>query len=165
MNTHDVINWLAATRASSAFKDWDWFVPTVQTFHILSVSIVISSALMLSLRIWHFAGLSQTMSHTARRFLPWTWAALAVLAISGSLLIIAEPDRELDNPTFWLKMKLLLIGGVATGIFQATVHRSIAFWETSSTWRKVVRVAAVLVFLVWIGVIVCGRFIAYTLTS
>lgn len=159
------INWLVASQASEAFKNAVWFVPTVQIFHILAISVLFSSMLMIDMRIWGWAGMSQGMSSIARRYLPWAWGALGVLVLTGSLLIVAEPDRELNNVSFWIKMSLLALGLVITAVFQQTVHRNAKFWDQSSSGRGFVKFAAVFTLLIWAGVIVSGRMIAYSIAS
>ena len=44
-------DWLAATPLSLAFQNWTWFVPSVQTVHILCVAVVLTSAYVIGLRL------------------------------------------------------------------------------------------------------------------
>ncbi len=147
------------------FSEWMranfWVIPTVQTIHILAIAAVFGSVFMINLRILELAGRTQTMTWTAQRYLPWVWWGLLVLLVSGALLIIAEPPRELVNPAFWIKMGLVLIATLVSLWFQATVRRNIAIWETSHPKRVLIRIAAVAVIVLWGAIIVMGRWIAY----
>ncbi|WP_207482000.1 DUF6644 family protein [Arenibaculum pallidiluteum] len=154
--------WLAGTQASLAIQDMLWIVPTVQTVHILAMSVVMSSMFMIGLRILNLAGGYHTMTEAARRFLPWMWWALAVNLITGLVLIIGEPWRTLNNPTFWLKMALLAVAVAAAAGFERTLRRDAGFWERRPGDRKTVRVLVATNFLLWCCVIVAGRWIAYT---
>jgi hypothetical protein len=153
--------WMATTPVSIVIQDVLWIVPTVQTVHILAIAVVMSSIFMIDLRILGLAGRSQTMTQTARRFLPWVWGGLAVLLVSGAILITGEPVRELVNWAFWTKMATLAFAVAITLAFQHTLRRNVAFWERSPEGRRATRVLAVAAFLVWCAIAVLGRWIAY----
>src|SRR5262249_40941721 len=91
----------------------------------------------------------------AARFVPAMWICLAVLLVSGSLLIIAEPGRTITNRVFYIKMSLLLVA-IALTLWLASVARS----EPQEPTQLQVVIAA-LCMLVWAGIIVAGRYIAY----
>src|SRR5262245_9810978 len=102
-------DWLAQTNASMTIQRQLWIIPLVQTIHILAIAVVLSSVGMIDLKILGLAGGNQTMTETARRFTPWIWTGLAVLLLSGLILIVGEPVRELGVSVFWVKMGLLLV--------------------------------------------------------
>jgi hypothetical protein len=154
-------HWLAATQASAVIQDVSWIIPLVQTIHILSISIVLSSVGMLDLRLMGVAGRRITISGMAERFLPWIWGAVGVLAVSGTVLIVGEPDRSLLNPAFQLKMALLLSVIAVTLGFQHTVRRNAGFWDMSPTRRRSARLTATVSLVLWLAIAVCGRLIAY----
>lgn len=154
-------NWLWNTGVSEWMRAHFWFIPTVQTIHILAIAMVFGSVFMINLRILELAGRGRTMTWTAARYLPWVWWGLLVLLISGCLLITAEPPRELVNPAFWIKMMLIIVAVLVSVWFQHTVERNIAWWETSHPKRVAIRIAAVLAICLWGAIIVFGRWIAY----
>ena len=53
--------WLDQTALSQAIQATSWAVPTVQTVHILSVAVVITSTLMLDLRLIGVVGVDQPL--------------------------------------------------------------------------------------------------------
>ena len=150
--------WLAATPLSQHIQDAFWVIPTVQTVHIVSIAIVMTSMAMLDLRLVGVAGRRQSLPDMAARFLPWVWIALVVLLCSGSILIIGEPGRDLLNVVFWVKMSLLATAIVLTWTFQRMLRRSKTFWDRN-------RAAAILLgsvsLVVWVGIVGAGRWIAY----
>lgn len=150
--------WLSATPLSQNIQDAFWVIPTVQTVHIVSIAIVMTLMAMLDLRLVGVAGRRQSLSDMAHRFLPWVWIALAVLLCSGTILIIGEPGRELQNIMFWIKMSSIAAAVVLTLIFQQVLRRNKGYWERH-------RVAAALLgsvsLLLWVTVIAAGRWIAY----
>jgi uncharacterized membrane protein SirB2 len=157
--------WLAATPISNLIQNVLWIIPLVQTIHILSIAIVLSSVGMVVLRILGMAGLRSTFSGTAERYLPWIWGALTVLLCSGAVLVTGEPVRSLTNPTFQLKMCLLLVAVLITLAFQVTVHRNARFWDFAPSRFGAAKLFAVGAFVLWLAIAVAGRWIAYTQLS
>ena len=154
--------WLAATPLSNTIQTIGWIIPTLQTIHILAVAVVFSSAILVNLRLWRVLQRDMPLSDVARRFLPAIWPVLAILLITGSLLIIGEPRRSLLSTTFYLKMVLLAFALVLTVGLQWSLSATPEFWE-KNRWRRVVgKFAATVSTLVWCGILFAGRWIAYT---
>ena len=76
-------------------------------------------------------------------------------------MVIGEPVRELVTFSFWLKMALVAIGTLVAVIFQAAVRRHEQQWEDTLIHRPSIKGLAILTFLIWAGIIVLGRLIAY----
>jgi uncharacterized membrane protein len=155
-------NWLANTKASLLIQDVAWIVPTVQTVHILAIAMVFSSVAMISLRIFGLAGTRSTLPETLRRYAPWIWGSVAVLAVSGVIMITGEPVRALTNSIFQLKMLMLATALVITGVFERSVHGAAPRWADRSEATWVAKAAALGVFLLWCAIVIAGRWIAYT---
>jgi len=154
-------DWLAATPLSLLIQKILWIIPTVQTIHILSIAIVLSSVVMINLRILGFISRTQALIAVERRFQPWVWWTLIVLLLSGSVLIIGEPARALSNPAFILKMSMLATALILMVCFQRGLRRDDRFWEKTPGRRVGARVLAGVSLLLWIGIVFAGRWIAY----
>jgi hypothetical protein len=162
---HAFCQWLGETPLSLVIQNVSWIIPTVQTIHIICIAIVISSVFMMDLRLLNVAGRGQPTAAYASRFLPWIWITLPVLLVSGSILIIGEPARSLENPAFQLKMVLLIGAMILTAILQRPIGKEPAFWELTANhkvWGKVIAVASL---ALWVGIVFAGRWIAYKNTS
>lgn len=162
MTLHQFCEWLSNTPVSMTVQNVTWIIPTVQTVHIVCIAVVIGSMAMLDLRLFGIAGLSDSVSGTARRLLPWVWWSLPVLLLTGIVLIIGEPPRELENPTFIKKMLLLVAAIVVTAGFQSTLRKDVGFWEATPGRRIGAKVLAVVSIALWIAIVFAGRLIAYT---
>jgi len=154
-------DWLSLTPVSQTIQNVEWIIPMVQSVHIIAIAIVMSSVLMVDLRLMGLVGQSQPISGLARRFVPWVWWSLVALLLTGSVLIAAEPRRDLLNPVFQAKMALLLVAILVTAFFQETVRRNMAFWDQSPSRRASAWLTAVASLTVWIAIVGCGRWIAY----
>lgn len=152
--------WLESTVLSQEIQKALWLIPLLQTIHIIAIAMVLSSVLMVELRILGL-GTSLTMTQTSARYVPWLWTGLSLLAVTGSALIIGEPKRALPNPAFQIKMLILATAVAPVLAFQTSLRRNIAFWEGHSPERRLTGGFAVVVFLLWCAVAVAGRWIAY----
>jgi uncharacterized membrane protein SirB2 len=157
----DFAQWLGQTRISLAIQTNLWVIPTVQSIHIAAIGVVMSSVFMLDLRIFGWAGMDETPSQTAHRFAPWLWGALGVLLVTGVLMIVGEPVRELLSLSFWLKMSLIIVGAALAAGFQMTLGRHGRDWEESFVNRRTTKCLAMVTFVVWCGIVILGRLIAY----
>lgn len=158
---HAFSAWLAGTPLSLTLQSTEWIVPAVQTVHIIAVAAVISSILMIHLRLLGLRAREQSIGAVTARFLPFVWWPLPVLLLSGSILITAEPARSLQNPVFALKMSLLLLAVLMTLACQLPLRRNARYWELSARRRALARVIAVVSLPLWVGIIFAGRWIAY----
>jgi hypothetical protein len=154
--------WLQNTPFSLTIASIAWIIPALQTIHILAIALVISSAFLLHLRLLGLAGGSQSSAAVARRFLPFIWWPLPVLLVTGALLISAEPARSLENPSFILKMALLLTAIGVTLLYQRKLVAAPDYWEATGARRAAVKLIAVFSLALWIGIVLAGRWIAYT---
>jgi hypothetical protein len=153
--------WLAATPVSQLLQTVGWIIPAVQTVHILAVAAVVTSALIIDLRLLGIRGAEQPVAAIARRFLPFIWWPLPVLLATGALLIVAEPARALENPVFILKMGLLLAAAGITLACQIPLQRDAAFWELSVARKRAAQLIACASIPLWVAIICAGRWIAY----
>lgn len=153
--------WLAGTAVSQTLQTVGWIIPAVQTVHILAVAAVVTAALMIDLRLLGIRGADQSVAGVARRFLPFIWWPLPVLLATGTVLIVAEPVRALQNPVFILKMGLLLAAAGITLACQIPLRRDEAFWELSAGRRRAARLIASASIPLWVAIVCAGRWIAY----
>jgi hypothetical protein len=153
--------WLGGTQISHGIQRAIWLIALLQTIHILAIAMVLSSVVMVELRILGVTR-SQTMIDTVRRFMPWIWTGLVVLASTGIVLIVAEPKRTLDNNlAFDLKMLMLATAIAVTLGFQTSLSSNLAVWEESPKKRKALSAFALFTLLLWCAIAVAGRWIAY----
>jgi hypothetical protein len=145
--------WLQATPLSLAVSTHFWVIPALQTVHILAIASVISAVFMIDLRLIGLVRGEETTDEFAARFLPFVWWPLPILALTGFLLISAEPARSLENPSFGIKMALLL----------GAVSVTLLYQRRGARFDRALRVCiGVVSFLLWTGIVLAGRWIAYT---
>jgi hypothetical protein len=157
----ELSDWLAATPLSTVIQNVSWIIPSIQTVHIVSVAIVVTATFLVSLRVLGIFDTSEPIAALSRRFLSWIWYALAVLLVSGSLLVVGEPGRSLMNPVFALKMAMLVVVALLTVVLQRPLATEAGYWDASGQRRAVARSIAVLSLVLWSCIVFAGRWIAY----
>lgn len=159
---HQFSEWLSGTPLSNQIRSLEWIIPAVQVVHILSIGIVISSALLVDLRVLGVLRDDAPIAGYVRRYLPWLGVALLALLASGATLIIGEPNRTLGNSVFWTKMVLVGLGTVLTAVFALPVLGNASYWDSGGR-RLLARMLSTLSLLIWVAAVVCGRWIAYVI--
>jgi len=120
---HSFADWLATTSLSQALQDHAWVIPTSQSIHILAVSVVFASVLMINLRLLGIVTRGRSVSQLSNSLLPWIWRGLAVLLFTGIVQTVAEPVRQFVTPVFWAKMVMILIVVTMTTLYAKAVRR------------------------------------------
>ncbi|AUZ46470.1 MULTISPECIES: DUF6644 family protein [Pseudomonas] len=162
MSSSLIIAWIYASPLSTAIRDILWVIPTVQSIHIIAITVLFGSALISDLRLAGvFAG-DEPLRGVVRRYYPWMRNALIVLLCTGLVMIIAEPDRVLVNSTFWLKMVLVVTAFGLTWLLRRPLLRPAGPADQDDASRPVKAFAWLSIGL-WCVVIICGRWIAYTI--
>jgi len=150
--------WLSHTSASILIQTHNASViPTIQSIHIIAIGVVLTSVLMIDLRILGWAGHDQTLRETTDRFGPWLSWALLVLLITGISMVVGEPVRALLSFSFWIKMFLVALGTLIATLLQITAKRN----DQTLVNRRTVKSLAILTLLIWVGIVILGRLIAY----
>jgi hypothetical protein len=154
--------WLSTTLLSVFIQNHNsWAIPAIQSIHIVGIAIVMGSVFMISLRVLGWVGMDQTLRQTTNRFGPWLTGSLWLMLVTGVLMVIGEPVRELVTFSFWLKMSLVALGTVIAAIFQNSLRKREHEWEKNLVHRGGIKCLALLAFFVWACIIVLGRLIAY----
>jgi len=154
----DFCKWLDATPLSQTFQSLEWFVPSVQTIHILSIAVVMTSVVLIAGKLVGMTSRRQALSALMSSTMPWVWYALAALLATGLLLTIAEPARELLNNAFRAKMLLVLALAGILRLVQVRLRRDPEYWSRRRAAAGGLGAASLLLA---VTIIVAGRWIAY----
>lgn len=130
----------------------------VNAAHILGIGLLVGAILPLDLRL---AGILREGPLAALApFLVRVAATGLVLAmLTGALLFSVKPAEYVSNPAFLVKMALL-----AFGLVNILVQHRNGGWSVAAqggTASPVVRGLAALSFVLWLAVLVAGRWIGF----
>lgn len=153
--------WLADTNGSIALHESLYMYPLIESAHVLTLCLFVGTAVMLDLRLLGLTLRQIPVSEVMRRLLPWTLAGFVVMVITGVLLFYAIPVRTYQSIFFRVKVVMLLLAGLNVWIFHRRVQRTMSEWDTRPITPRGARVAATVSLVLWAGIIVAGRMIAY----
>ena len=138
-----------------------WLYPMVEIIHIIGFVLLVGSVLMFDLRL---LGMNRQLPLTlmARHLLRWSMASLLLVVPAGLLMFSAHPQDFIDNRVFLLKMTLIMSAGLNAAVFHTGVWQGVGGWDSGRAAPASARVHAVLSMVLWLGVIACGRLLAYT---
>ena len=101
------------------------------------------------------------VSEVARRLLPWMGFGFTIMVITGVMLFYAIPVRSYHSVWFRTKLILLVLAGLNAWLFHARIWRSVSNWDLDPVPPAAARAAGTASLVLWAGIIVTGRMIAY----
>jgi hypothetical protein len=81
--------------------------------------------------------------------------------ITGGLLFMTQAGKAFGNPFFRAKLIFLVVLGINAAVYQTIFYPKMTQWDLAGGTPAGARLSAGLSLIVWIGVIVCGRTMAY----
>ena len=157
----EVLLWLENTPLAQWVLASSWANPVLLCMHAVGMALVVGCGLMTNMRI---VGFARSVPLTIfRQLFAAAWVGVCLNVSSGALLFISAAHKYAGNWTFQLKIALILAATIATWVtwrILATEQPYTAEQQLSAR----ARVAAIVTTVFWIGAIIAGRMIAYTLT-
>jgi hypothetical protein len=154
--------WLQSTSFSVAIQAAGWVIPLLQSIHIVMIGVVFISILMTALRILGRVHMDEALGDVWGRYSRWMWAGLGVMLLTGGLLVIGEPVRELRSLSFWLKMLLLAVGVAGAYAFgRSLAPAALAGSDQGREFSTGTKASAIATIALWLAIIFLGRAIAY----
>jgi hypothetical protein len=151
--------WLETTAIANAIRTYPWIYPSLETAHYIGLACLVGGIMLIDLRL---LGLAKTLPmRSVIGLLPWVWGGFIVNALSGSLIFIYGATDFSVNPAFRFKMILMALAGVNALIFTLAAVRSGGAWIDSGRVPTGLKAVATASFLLWIGVVTAGRWMAY----
>ncbi len=129
-----------------------WAYPALEVVHIVGIGLLLGSLAVLDLRLWG-VGAGIEPGALARLALPVTLLGFGLAATSGGLMFASQAGELLANRAFLVKMVLLACAGLNAAWF----HRRGALLRGG----RRAHFQTALSLALWVGVIACGRWIAY----
>jgi hypothetical protein len=129
---------------------WAW--PALEVVHIAAIAMLLGPLVLFELRVWG-VGATLELAALARFALALSLTGFGLAALSGLTMFLTSPGDLLANRPFVVKMMLLALLGANASWFhlRGGVRRL----------DLLARVQTALSLGLWLGVIICGRWIAY----
>ena len=129
-----------------------WAYPALEVVHIAGIAMLLGNLVLLEFRVFG-RGAELPLAALARLALSIALAGFGLAAASGLLMFAGQAAELLTNRAFTLKMLLLVCAGCNAAWFHG--RGSLARCD------GLARAQMVLSTVIWLGVLVCGRWIAY----
>lgn len=155
---HPLLLVLEQSSLGRAMREELLLYPAVEVLHILGFVALFAGIAVFDLRL---LGLGRVLSpvYLARVCIPLAGYGLGLAIAMGLLLFSTEATHLAANPAFQVKLVLIALGLINVLLFHYGPWGNIAAWGEKPP--RAARVAAAASLLFWIGVVICGRLIAY----
>jgi hypothetical protein len=150
-----LFDWIQETPLAAWVYSSAWIWPTLETFHFMSLCVLIGALLVVDLRLMGFY--RDACPATIRRLVTLSLAAFAVNVATGVLFFFGNTFKYVGNPAFEIKLLLIAAAGINALYYRTRLARIV---ETREVTAASIVVGAMSLML-WSGVIVCGRMITF----
>lgn len=135
--------------------------PIILSTHLVGIALFGGMVLMTDLRLLGLGMRSSTITEVVEGLRVPKRVGLLLIITCGLLLGGSEALKYYPNPFFWTKMTLLVLAAVHYLVFRSSVYNNTEELDKSPVIPTRVKTAAVLSIIIWMGIPICGRLIAY----
>ena len=157
----EIAIWLSETKWSIALVESLYMYPWIESAHVLSICFFIGILLFVDLRLMGVAFTKLPISEMNKKVLPWSLFGFGLMMLTGFLLFYAIPVRSYQNIFFRFKVILILLAGLNAFLFHRQMKVEGMIWDEGKSIPKSVHLKAAASLVLWSGVIISGRMIAY----
>ena len=129
-----------------------WAYPALEVAHIVGIALLVGNLVLLELRVWGIAP-ALPVAPLARLSLTIAAVGFCVIVVSGLAMFASRPAELLANRFFVVKMGLIALAGLNAAWFHGR--------DSLRRMDRVARTQTALSAGLWLGAIICGRWIAY----
>jgi hypothetical protein len=138
--------WLQNTPVAETIQNSHVLLPAIEILHLLGLMLLVGTVWAVDVNLLGIGMRRQQGSRIAQELLPWTWAGLIMLLITGPLLFMSDAEKISMNSVFPVKMALLVVATV----FHFTIYRKAATGAYPSHSIKA-KLAGGVSLLLWVG--------------
>ena len=151
---------LEGSALGAAIRQSVWLYPAANVTHIVGLALFAGAVAVMDLRILG-AFAATTPASVVRPARYAAVSALALMALSGSVLFTAEASHISLNPVFQAKAALVALGIANALLVAPALARALADTPAFVPLPSRVRMAALASISIWLLVAASGRLIAY----
>jgi hypothetical protein len=146
--TYPLLEWIRLSTLGVFVRESSWALLVLQSLHFFGMTLLIGVVGAIDLRI---LGLAPELPLRAlQRFAPLAVAGFAINLVTGLLFFSHDPYAYAFNPSFRWKLLLIVLAGLN------------ALWLRFAADSRLTKTIALASVMLWMGVIVAGRYIAFT---
>jgi hypothetical protein len=163
MMLESALVWLHDTTFGTVVRESTWAEPIIETIHVLTLTVFLGFVILLDLRLLDLALRQTPVSRVFNHLNPFLFASFGIMLVTGVSLFAGDPVLFYGTIFFKLKMLMLLAAALNVVVFGFTLGRSLPQWDTLTRTPRGAKITGIVSLVLWIGVVACGRGIAYVL--
>jgi hypothetical protein len=160
---NEILLLLHASSIAQTIRENELLFPWIEALHVLAITLVFGSIALVDLRLVGMRALNRPISKISEELLPVTWVAFLVAALTGAILFASNALSYSQNIYFISKIILLALAGLNMLCFQLIIGRNLGSWNHIRQLPNKARIAGAVSLVLWISIIICGRWIGFTL--
>ena len=148
---------------NSGFSGWIresgslWAYPFFLFLHSIGLGMLVGLSCAFALRILGVA--KQLPIAPFEKLFPFLWAGLAINAVSGVVLYVADAPSKFANPLLYVKLALVALAVTALSMMKSRIFKGSG--DEVTFLPRNARFLAAACLALWTGAITAGRFMAY----
>jgi hypothetical protein len=151
-----LITWSYNTSISQWIRGSKWAVAILEVFHLFGLIFLLGSVFMIALRSLGLVMHRDSVPKVVRSLAPATLGGLALMTMTGALIFASGATRYVDSRSFQVKMSIYFVAIIV----QCAIY-VLAFRKDEDPLSAVWIVIGSLAMLLWFGVGIAGRAIAF----
>jgi hypothetical protein len=156
-----LIQWLNEVPISVWLREMPYPFPIIETIHILALGASFGTILWVDLRLMNLVMRDRKVSDVIEQLEPYAVLGFAAMFVSGALLFLSEPVKAYSTMAFRIKAVMLILAGINIWFFHRGIYSTISQWDRSKRLPWQARFTGISSLLLWLGIIVAGRWTAY----
>jgi hypothetical protein len=161
MSILELFRWLQDTDFATAFRQSTLMYPIIMTGHLTGMGLFGGMIAITDMRLLGWAMRGSSITDVVEQLRIWKRIGFVMTVGCGAMLLMAKAELYYYNPFYWTKMTLLLLVGVHALVFHRSVYGNTAALDNAPSVPRIAKVAACLSLFLWLGLVTCGRSIAY----
>ena len=157
MTLLEFCQWLQFSPPLVAMRASPWLFPVIATIHLMGLSVLGGSVLLVDLRLLGLGLRRQPVAQLAQDAERWLFRCLLVMVATGIPLFMCFATKYYYLTFFWVKMAAL----IAVVVFTVSVRRRVIMTDETRmnpVWEKTVALTSI---TLWTTVALGGRYIGF----
>jgi hypothetical protein len=139
-------------------READYVFAGLIAIHLVGTGLVAAITIALNLQI--LSAVPGVTGRVINQYRGIFWTGLSISVVTGVMLVISYPAKELTNLLFYFKLLAIVLALITLRSTRKQVRMGL--WDRQALVRA--KLLAVSSLLLWAFVIAAGRFLAYTYT-
>jgi hypothetical protein len=161
MSPASIANAIQDTALFTAMRESALVYPIILSTHLTCIAIFGAMIMVTDLRLLGLVMKTTSVTDVVSQLRIWKRLGFVIMIFCGIMLGGAKFGGYYDNPYFQLKMTLLALVGVHALVFRKSVYGNTQAIDRAPAIPGVAKLAACLSLALWLGIMACGRWIAY----